>query len=116
MNAAAAASASTPNPSMPERMLRTRLIAAPSPERVEIGRDVARFVLGETEVRHRGARLDLLRIAYPQHHVVRRIRQHSAEVRAARDAVERRPHLPGCLPDARNGVAASAPVALDQLA
>src|SRR6185437_4482639 len=57
---------------------------------VQIGHDVARRLVAHAQVRHRGVRLDRLRIANPPHHVVRRVRQLAGDDRPPRHVAQRR--------------------------
>src|SRR5215207_11408676 len=112
--AAPPAATTAPESAAPMSIVRGRIMA--SFQGVEVSRHVAAFRFGDAEVGHRGSGRELLRIAYPRDHVVRRVRQNAAEVGPVCDAGERRPHLPPCAGETRHRVTASAAVSLEMLA
>src|SRR5690242_261551 len=81
---------------------------------VEIRDDVACVLLGDVSVRHGGARLEEIGLADPACELVRGIHQYAGDVHAAAEAVERRSDGADRVANARDAVAGTTAVVLQQ--
>ncbi len=88
---------------------------ASSVQRQQIGRHIVRILRRYTQLRHGSAGLDPLRVHEPLHQVLLRSGQSPCNERAARKAIERRPHKGLCSRDAGDAVAGRAGVLVKRL-